>query len=88
MFLQEFSRLYGLVKVKSLCTYSLYIVVFAKVPVGDGPGKVHNALMDQNGPEIVRKYSGKTHGLAKHCFQCFYLGLGVLSGWLLTLGPI
>ena len=47
MFLQEFSRHYGLVKVKSLCTYSLYIVVFAKVPVGDGPGKVHNALLDR-----------------------------------------
>ena len=53
MFLQEFSRLYGLVKVKSLCTYCLYIVVFMKVPVDDGPGKVHNVLMDQNGPEIV-----------------------------------
>ena len=47
MFLQKFSRLYGLVKVKSLCMYSLYIVVFAEVAVGDGPGKVHNALVDQ-----------------------------------------
>ena len=53
MFLQKFSGFYDLVKVKSLCTYCLYIVVFAKVPVDDGPGKVHNALMDQNGPEIV-----------------------------------
>ena len=23
------------------------IVVFAKVPVGDGPGKIHNALLDR-----------------------------------------
>ena len=41
-----------------------------------------------SGPEMVRKYSGKTNGLAKHCFQCYSLGLGVLSGWLLTLGPV
>ena len=53
MFLQKFSRLFGLVKVKSLCTYSLCIVVFTKVPVGDGPGKVHNAL---GGPIPVLKW--------------------------------
>ena len=45
--------------------------------------------MDWNGPEKVWKYSHKMHGLAKCWFQCFWfhLGLGVLSGCLLTLVP-
>ena len=31
----------------------LYTVVFAKVPVDDGPEIVNNTLMDWNGPENV-----------------------------------
>ena len=65
MFLQIL-RPDGLGKFENLCTDSLCSCIVIKVPVDGGPGMVKYAQMDQNGPERVRKYCCKTHGLPKH----------------------
>ena len=57
-----------------------------KVPVDDGPGIVNYALIDWNGPENGLKMQLQDTWSCKALFSMlFYLGLGVLSGCLLTL---
>ena len=51
-----FLRLYGLEKVESVHKMLICLVL----------ERFKDALVDRNGPEIVRNDIGKTNGLAKH----------------------
>ena len=63
----------------------LYSYRFTIVPVGVGPGKFKNALLDQSGPGMVQKYCGKCMVLQSIAVNVkVYSGLGVLSSSMLT----
>ena len=68
----------------------LYSYRFTIVPVGVGPGKFKNTLLDENGREMVQITVARRMVLQSIAVNVkVYSGLGVLSGSMLTfvLGP-